>query len=105
MPLRGSSRFASVYRDGTKHRRGSVTIFRASSASTTPELGVVAGRRVGNAVTRNRAKRRLREAARRIDLQPQTAYVVVAGEGTADVAFDDLVEWMRAAVHESDTAA
>ena len=56
-------------------------------------------------MTRNRAKRRLREAARRIDLQPKTAYVVVAGEGTADVAFDDLVEWMRAAVHEPDTTA
>jgi ribonuclease P protein component len=57
-------------------------------------LGVVAGKNVGNAVERNRAKRRLREAARRVDLRPDTAYVVVASHEVLDARFGDLVTWM-----------
>jgi len=58
----------------------------------------VAGRRVGNAVVRNRAKRRLREATARVKLCEDTAYVVVAQRGLNDAPFDELVEWVGDAV-------
>jgi ribonuclease P protein component len=67
--------------------------------STTPEVGVVAGRRVGNAVRRNRAKRRLRAAIHAADLRQNTAYVVVASSDVLDAPFVELTNWLnRAAV-------
>jgi len=59
---------------------------------------VVAGRRVGNAVQRNRAKRRLREAAHRVELRSNTAYVVVASPDVLGVEFGELVNWLSAAI-------
>jgi ribonuclease P protein component len=60
-------------------------------------VGFVAGRRVGGAVVRNRAKRRLREAARRVALEADTSYVVIAEPGIGEATFDHLVEWVRSA--------
>jgi ribonuclease P protein component len=43
-----------------------------------PRIAVVASRRVGSAVARNRAKRLLREASRHVAWQPGTDVVLVA---------------------------
>lgn len=67
-----------------------------------PEVGFVAGRRVGNAVQRNRAKRRLRAAAAQVPLRPRTAYVVVAGPEAVDAEFTRLVGWLAGAVGAAD---
>jgi ribonuclease P protein component len=61
-------------------------------------LGVVAGKRVGNAAERNRAKRRLREVADRVDLAPNTAYVVVASPEVLYAPFGELKNWMENAI-------
>jgi ribonuclease P protein component len=47
----------------------------------------VVGRRVGNAVARNRVKRRVREWFRRTraDLPARTDWVVIARQGAADL--------------------
>ncbi len=58
----------------------------------------MAGKRIGNAVTRNRVKRRLREAMALVALDDDTAYLVIAGPETADVEFRRLVDWLGAAV-------
>jgi len=47
---------------------------------------------VGNAVNRNRAKRRLREAAQLARLRTQTDYILIAGPECEEMAFRDLVE-------------
>jgi ribonuclease P protein component len=60
----------------------------------------VAGRAVGNAVARNRAKRRLREAVSLAPIRDGHDYVVIAGAGVDRVPFDDLVAWVRSAVGE-----
>jgi ribonuclease P protein component len=59
---------------------------------------VVAGKGVGNAVRRNRAKRRLREAAHHVGLRPNTAYVVVASPDVLDAQFADVADWLESAV-------
>jgi len=71
-------------------------VVKAAGRGTTPEVGVVAGKRVGNAVQRNRAKRRLREAVRRVDLQPNTAYVLVASAEVLEAPFAEMLEWVVA---------
>lgn len=70
----------------------------APGAPGPPEVGFVATRRVGNAVRRNRAKRRLREAAARVRLRPNTAYVVVATPEVLEADFGTLVRWLEEAV-------
>lgn len=73
-------------------------MIQASGNSTTPEVGVVAGKRVGNAVKRNRAKRRLRAAIHAANLRQNTAYVVVASSGVLDASFVELTNWLDKAV-------
>lgn len=97
MSLRPASRFDEVYRTGTRGRHGSVTVVEADGRSTRPEVGVVAGRRVGNAVRRNRAKRRLREAAMRVPLRPGRAYVLIAAPDVPERPFHELVADVAAA--------
>ena len=67
-----------------------------------PQVGIVASRRVGGAVTRNRAKRRLREALMRVGLRQDTAYIVVASPDVATMGFEHLVHGLGSAIAESE---
>lgn len=77
-------------------------------------IGLTASRKVGNAVMRNRARRRLREAARLVlpaHATPGHDLVLVARGGTAGRAWDDLLNDLRVALkrlglwREGDAAA
>jgi len=69
-----------------------------------PQVAFVAGKKVGNAVRRNRAKRRLRAAMERIRLRDGTACVVIARAGADEAPFDRLVEWLTAATRPAQVA-
>jgi ribonuclease P protein component len=69
-----------------------------------PRVAFVAGKGVGNAVRRNRAKRRLRAAMARIRLRDGLTYVVIARRGVVDASFQSLVSWLDAAVRSTDDA-
>lgn len=56
-----------------------------------PRIGIVAGKKVGNAVNRNRAKRRLREAASQANLRPQTDYILIASPECNEIAMHDII--------------
>ncbi len=64
-------------------------------------MGIVASRRVGGAVSRNRAKRRLREALKRVDLNLDMSYVVIASPGVVTTGFDHLVRDLGTAITAS----
>jgi len=93
-----SSRFGPVYRRGERVESGGVLVIRAAGESGPPQVGIVAGRNVGNAVLRNRIKRRLREAMSQIRLQPDTAYIVVASSRVAAMPFGALVDRLSRAI-------
>ena len=64
-------------------------------------IGFTATKRIGNAVQRNRAKRRLREAARLIaplHAQPGCDYVFIARGGTGARPWDRLLDDMKSAL-------
>ena len=73
-------------------------MIRTQGETGPPQVGIVAGRGVGNAVRRNRAKRRLRAAAGLAELQPGATYVVVASPAVVDMPFQELVDRLSAAI-------
>jgi len=64
-------------------------------------VGLTASRRVGNAVLRNRARRRLRALAERViplHAEPGYDYVLIARSATVDRTFSALVEDLETAM-------
>lgn len=64
LPLR--SGFAEVYREGRRYSGTAVVLYFRSTGGPS-RVAVAAGRRLGGSVVRNRARRRLREAFRRVE--------------------------------------
>jgi ribonuclease P protein component len=89
-----SSQVARVYRDATRSRGDRVVVLLAPGSGG---IAVVATRRVGNAVQRNRARRILREAWRQVSPQAgETSDVVlVAREAIRGAKTQDLVTEMN----------
>jgi ribonuclease P protein component len=68
-------------------------------------VGFTASRKVGNAVLRNRAKRRLRAAAVAVlprDGRKGTDYVLIARAGTGERPYAELVRDLEAALRQID---
>lgn len=95
--LRSRDGFRKVYRQGRRHRTPGLTVIICPTEPGPPQVAFVASRRVGGAVQRNRAKRRLREAMRHVALEPGTAYVVQATSEVLVAPFTQLVGWLTAA--------
>ena len=71
-------------------------------------FGLTASRKVGNAVVRNRCKRRLREAARAMVSEygvPGSDYVFIARQGTADRPWERLLDDVKSALTRLATPA
>ena len=75
-----------------------------SEAASKPRFGFTASKKIGNAVQRNRAKRRLKEAIRRLGLdkgqKPSRLhydYVLIARQGTLNRDFENILKDMRKA--------
>jgi len=65
-------------------------------------VGLVVGRSTGNAVTRNRIKRRLRHSLRVVQLKPGTDYVFIGTSQVADAPQPQLMGWLERALGASD---
>lgn len=88
MRLRNPRDFQRVNHTGT--RRSSthfVAVIAPARGDVAPKLGLAVSRRVGNAVARNRVKRRVREWFRRSrgELPPATDWVLIARSGAAEL--------------------
>ena len=88
---------------GVSEARGAVVVQRLDRRDgvDTVRLGFTATRKVGNAVIRNRAKRRLREAARAATpllAVPCSDYVFIARMGTVDRPWDRLLDDVKSAL-------
>jgi ribonuclease P protein component len=71
----------------------------------TIRIGYTASRKVGGAVARNRARRRLREAVRRVmpcHAAPGHDFVLIARANTVNRPFDALVGDLETALHKLD---
>ncbi|HKX75422.1 MAG TPA: ribonuclease P protein component [Acidimicrobiia bacterium] len=95
--LTAATDFRRVLSSGVRRRVGDITVVVAPGVPGRVRVGLVAGKRTGSAVQRNRAKRRLRRALAEAS-PPAGDYVVMAGPATATAPFSELVEWLAAAV-------
>ena len=101
IPLSGSHRFDAVFSEGARVRRGGVTVVAMAREAGPARVGFVTGRRVGGAVVRNLAKRRLRTSLDRVELEDGFDYVVVASPSVATASFEAVTEWVVNAVVRS----
>jgi len=62
--LRRRAEYRNVYERGARLRGRFMTCFALPNGLASPRLGIAASRKIGNAVVRNKAKRRIRELFR-----------------------------------------
>jgi len=94
MRLTDSPEFERVYRQGTAYRGRLFSVHAFPNEHGTPRLGVSVSRKVGNAVTRNAVRRRLREVFRSCvsETSRELDLVVSARPAAADATFEELRE-------------
>ncbi|OGD16955.1 MAG: ribonuclease P protein component [Candidatus Aminicenantes bacterium RBG_16_63_14] len=92
--IRKKSDFASLYRDGGRFRGRHFTLVFLKNELGHSRLAVVASRKVGSAVVRNRVKRRFRELFRRNKelLREPLDIIVIARPESGEAAWTELRE-------------
>lgn len=97
--IRRTQEFGYIYRNGIRFRGRYFTLVYLENRLPFSRLGVVASRKVGKAVKRNRAKRRMRDLFRRNKacLPFAVDAVIITGPETAEAPMAALKEeWLCA---------
>lgn len=90
------SEYTRVYDTGAKHHGRLMTVFVRPAEGSRPRLGIAATRKLGSAVDRNRAKRRVRALFRHHKPAAGLDIVVVPRRELLDAPFASLEAEFRA---------
>ncbi len=90
--LRKNKNFQAVYKDGRSVSNRLLVLYMLPNQSAVSKIGFAAGKRLGNAVVRNRVKRMMREAFRlnRDQLPVGYDYILVGRKPAVDVKAQDV---------------
>lgn len=104
--LRSPRDVRTVFREGRRTHGAFVVVHVHVRADEGPaRTAVAAGRRLGGAVVRNRAKRRLREALRDVAFARSVDALIVAKGGAAVAPWTELSQDVRTTVARAGAAA
>jgi len=93
--LTTGEQFAAVFRRGRAYYGTVVAVRVLSNALDISRLGLVVGKKVGGAVERNRAKRRIRQIVGIRALTPGWDLVVIARSGIQSAEYRDVERELR----------
>ncbi len=88
--LTKSSQFAAVFEEGRFWADDLVVVKAMRNGLEVSRVGIVASKKIGNAVVRNRAKRLLREAVRLNSMVPGWDVVLVARKGVVGASYREV---------------
>jgi ribonuclease P protein component len=97
MRLTHALEYQRAYKRNARKHAGPLVVFGYAAGLDHPRLGLAASRRVGNAVKRNRIKRRLREAFRLEQRRLPSIDLVVRVRPHDPMSVDDYREWLLGA--------
>lgn len=105
--LRARADFERVRREGRSWSHRLLVLVACPNASDWTRVGVAAGRRVGSAVVRNRAKRLLREAMRQVDPRVRGGWdlILIARAAIAPVQMQDVAVALESLLRQADLVA
>jgi ribonuclease P protein component len=100
--LRNSRQFRQVYEKGQRFHSSLFSAFILRTESDEQRIGITVTRKIGNAVVRNRCKRRLREALRRHFNESESSFgfdlVINAKPGLIEADFRQIVDGLAKTV-------
>ena len=96
--LRGNKNFERVYKDGSVYQTQHIVLFCLKEGAEGRRAAFVTSKKLGNAATRNRVRRRFREAYRKLKAGlPDGVHLIFVGRrGIASLEWDGLVKEMNA---------
>ena len=92
LPLNRKGDFKKAFESGLKFSSASLILYAKPNELSYSRLGLSVNRKIGNAVKRNRIKRRIREVFRRylMDRQLKYDFIVIARRDSVKAGFADL---------------
>jgi ribonuclease P protein component len=103
--LRSRRDFSAAYRSGSVQGNRLLVLRVRPNGTDVTRFGFAVGKVVGGAVVRNRVKRRLREAARALDVKPGLDVVIGARKPAAEAEFAALRDALAGLMRRSDALA
>ena len=88
--LSGDKRFSQIHQEGRSVANNLLVVRVLPNELDHNRFGFMVSKRLGNAVTRNQVKRRLREVVRLTDLKPGWDAVFIARRGAEKANYDEL---------------
>jgi ribonuclease P protein component len=90
--IKKRAEFLRVSKEGVRIKTNSFIALCCKNNEKIPLVGYTASRKIGKAVVRNKAKRRLRSLVREFEAKfnPGCSFVFIAKSGTAVARFSDL---------------
>ncbi|MBF0456566.1 MAG: ribonuclease P protein component [Nitrospirae bacterium] len=97
--LKKSFEFKNVFHNGRRYKAAHLGIYISAGKKRGVRVGLVVSKRVGNAVVRNKVKRRFREAMRTLSVinssDMSLDIVLLAGTQTPLAAYKDIYNELR----------